>query len=79
MLNIGEVIFQLRERIKAIDAAIKNLEKIDVFSVPKKPGRKRGRKAMSEEERRKVSERMAAYWAKQKNVEGRSGLAGLTR
>ncbi len=71
MLNIGEVIVQLRERIQAIDEAINSLKKIDVFSAPKKPGNKRGRKSMGEEERRNVSYRMTAYWAKQKKEEGR--------
>lgn len=76
-MDLLKAIQELREEKKQLDIAIATLESL-VSGIPVQVGNKRGRKNMSAEERRLVSERMSNYWAnrrKQQNRE-RKGASG---
>ncbi|MBZ5606923.1 MAG: hypothetical protein LAP38_01585 [Acidobacteriia bacterium] len=61
-MDVHKTLRELHAERKRIDAAIASIEK-RVKAAPARPPRKRrGRKSMSPEERRKVSERMSRYW-----------------
>jgi hypothetical protein len=61
-MDLHKTLRELHAERKRIDAAIASLEKrVQAASKPKVP-RRRGRKLMSAEERRRVSERMSRYW-----------------
>ena len=62
-MDIYRIIDELRDEWKRLDSAIKTLERlVDGTSTPEPSKGKRGRKHMSEEERRAVSSRMKRYW-----------------
>jgi hypothetical protein len=61
-MDLIKAIQELREEKKQLDIAIATLEGL-LSGVPVQAGSKRGRKHMSAEERRIVSERMSNYWA----------------
>ncbi len=70
-MDIDKTLRGLYEEKKRLDASIAILEKrlkaVSGHSTPKR----RGRKSMSAEERRQVSERMAKYW-KARRAEARA-------
>jgi hypothetical protein len=79
-MDLYKAIRQLREEMERLDRVIESLEQLEKgglpkFAAPNPPGeteKRRGRKAMSAEERRTVSERMRKYWAdKRKKPKGR--------
>ena len=63
MMDLYKALSELHEEKKRLDRAISRVEyRLAMLSeVPRRS--KRGRKNMSSEERRQVSERMTAYWA----------------
>ena len=63
MMDLYKALSELYEEKKRLDRAIKRVE-YRLAMLSEAPQRsKRGRKYMSTEERRQVSERMTAYWA----------------
>lgn len=66
--DLYKVIEELRQEKKRLDQLISWLEKFGrtAAAAPPRQARRRGRPHMSPEERRKVSERMKAYWAKRR-------------
>jgi len=67
-VDLGSTIRQLKDEKKRLDRLIASLERM--LAEGRSPGGKkdaprsrRGRKTMSERERREVSERMARYWS----------------
>jgi hypothetical protein len=63
MMDLYKALSELYEEKKRLDRAISRVE-YRLASLSDAPNRsKRGRKNMSNEERRQVSERMTAYWA----------------
>lgn len=65
-MDLLEIVRLLRAHSEELDEAISSLEKLREGVVPAKKGR-RGRKSMSPDERREVSERMRAYWASRRS------------
>ena len=70
-MDLYEAIRALHEEKKRIDRLIAVLEELQRSSdrQPAASKRRRGRKTMSAEERRQVSERMKRYWAQRKQRE----------
>jgi hypothetical protein len=64
-MDYRRAIHELREEKKKLDAAIATIESLLSDTSEKRTSR-RGRKSMSEEERKTVSERMRLYWAKRR-------------
>jgi hypothetical protein len=65
-MDLYKAIRQLYEERARLDRVIASLEELQRAAGEDSEGegpRRRGRKAMSEEERRQVSERMKQYWA----------------
>jgi hypothetical protein len=60
MLNLNDILRDLRWELEKINQAITMLEHIPANPTPS--GR-RGRKSMGQEERAEVSKRMKTYWA----------------
>ncbi|HYL36102.1 MAG TPA: hypothetical protein VEV17_09345 [Bryobacteraceae bacterium] len=61
-MDVHKTLRELHAERKRIDAVIASLERrLQAVSKPSAPKR-RGRKSMSAEERRKVSQRMSRYW-----------------
>lgn len=73
-MDLIKAIRELEEHKKQLDQAIATLEALQNGSAVKLPGR-RGRKEMSEDERKIVSERMTRYWAARRKQKDR-GSAG---
>ena len=75
-MDLDDVILKLRYERKKLDAVIESLERLSTAAKLEKTVRKgrRGRKSMDAPDRKKVSERMKAYWAsrrkKQQEPEG---------
>lgn len=67
MADIHAIIMALYAERERIERAIANLEKRANASIPRNR-QNRGRKSMPPEERREVSRRMTAYWARRKMV-----------
>jgi hypothetical protein len=74
-VDLYKAIRELVEEKKRIDRIIASLEAMLAKGrtvtggrsiIPKGPPKRRGRKSMSAEERRQVSERMARYWAEKR-------------
>lgn len=68
-MDFLQIIRELREEKKRLDRVIATLEDIvNRAESPDKavPKSRRGRKGMSEDERKQVSERMARYWARRR-------------
>ena len=65
-MDIFKAIRTLHEERKRLDRLIGSLERLQARAQRQKarpPARRRGRKGMSAEERKRVSERMRKYWA----------------
>jgi hypothetical protein len=62
-MDVHKTLRELHAERRRIDATIASLEK-RLKAAPAKPSvrKRRGRKTMSAEERRRVSERMSRYW-----------------
>ncbi len=56
-------LYEERARLDRVIASLEELQKAAGEDSEGEPAKRRGRKAMSEEERRQVSERMKQYWA----------------
>ena len=62
---IDKLIQELKEDIAKVERAIASLEQLrDIPSLATEQRSRRGRKAMDPEERKAVSARMKAYWAR---------------
>jgi hypothetical protein len=61
-MDLDKAIQELLEQKKQIELAIRTLEGL-IRGESKPAARRRGRKSMSEHERKIVSERMTQYWA----------------
>ncbi len=70
-MDLHKIIEDLHAERSRLDAVIRSLEILleeSGGSLTASAARKRrGRKSMSQEERRKVSQRMREYWAKRRN------------
>lgn len=75
-MDLYEAIRALHEEKKRIDRLIAVLEELERAGdrQPAVSRKRRGRKTMSAEERREVSERMKRYWAQRKERE-QAGMA----
>ncbi len=63
LMDVHEIIRQLYEERERVDHAIRSLEELLAKEASGDTARKRrGRKSMSQEERRQVSKRMRKYW-----------------
>lgn len=60
-MDVEKTLRELYNEKKALDSAISSLEK-RLRAVSRAPASGRGRKSMSAQERRAVSERMRKYW-----------------
>ncbi len=67
-LDIDKAIQELCLELFRVEAALASLEALARASATTKTASKRGRKSMSAEERRAVSERMMKYWAARRAV-----------
>lgn len=71
-MDLYKAIRQLYEERARLDRVIASLEELEKAGgepkAPPEPPKRRGRKAMSDEERRQVSERMKQYWAARRNA-----------
>ena len=65
-MNVHQVLGFLRAEKEKLDRVIASLEELEAISSHTVLPRRRGRKYMSEEERRTVSARMKRFWAKHK-------------
>lgn len=74
-MDLYKAIRELQEEKRRIDRLIELLEE---HAGSPQEVRRRGRKAMSEEERAEVSQRMRAYWARRRQQEGNTGEPGGT-
>ncbi len=73
-MDVNKTLKELYEERRRLDMAIANLEaRRRVLATIASPVR-RGRKTMSEEERRAVSLRMAKYWEARKAAQTEAGL-----
>jgi len=79
-VDLQKTIRELHEEKQRLDRVIESLEQLlgagvtesgDVGTEVRRS--RRGRKSMSEQERRQVSERMARYWAGRRAAEGGRG------
>ncbi len=68
-MDVVKALGELYQEKKRLDVAIANLEARQSRNGDR-PGKRPGRKSMSAEERRAVSQRMAGYWAARKAVHG---------
>jgi hypothetical protein len=71
-MDLIKAIRELQDHKKHLDQAIATLEALQNGDAVKLPGR-RGRKEMSEDERKIVSERMTRYWAARRKQKDRGG------
>jgi len=75
-MDLQDVIRSLREERDRIDRAIAALEGFDsaagAGAINAAPGRKRGRKSMTPEERRVVADRMRRYWQQKREQQPKS-------
>jgi len=72
-MDLYKAIRELHEEKKRLDQVIASLEALLAVEEAKKnqePEKRRGRKAMSPEERLQVSQRMRAYWAARRQNKG---------
>jgi len=72
-MDVNKTLQELYEERRRLDMAIASLEaRLRALAKIARPAR-RGRKTMSEEERRAVSMRMAKYWEARKAASGSAG------
>jgi len=65
-MDVEKTLRELYREKKVLDSAIARLEKRLRSASPKSSPKRRGRKSMSPQERRAVSERMRRHWAIQR-------------
>jgi hypothetical protein len=78
-VDLYKTIRELLEERKRLDAIIARLEKmqaVESVKTQERPGKRRGRKNMGDEERRQVSERMRRYWEARRVTKGAAAAAG---
>ena len=68
-MDLYRTINELVEERKRLDALIRRLETQRLRDQPKR----RGRKSMTEDQRREVSERMKKYWERRRAADGVMG------
>jgi len=66
-MDVYKALRELQQEKKRLDGIIASLE---MKLKSRKPAARRGRRTMGPEERRAVSERMAAYWAARRAAQG---------
>ncbi len=64
-------LYEERDRLDRVIASLEESQHSAGIEEPTTPVKRRGRKTMSAEERREVSERMKQYWASRKKRKGR--------
>jgi hypothetical protein len=71
-MDLNRYLRELHEEKKRLDRVIASLEEmVEQRKHGSAPARRRGRKpGMSEEERKRISERMRTYWSKKKKAGG---------
>ena len=75
-MDLYKIIGTLYDEKRRLDQLIDSLETLERTGGtldPQKLTRRRGRKSMSAEERRRVSERMKHYWALRREQDGATG------
>jgi hypothetical protein len=78
-MDLSKTIAELYEEKARLDRVIASLEQLGVDSFPVSfAAPRRGRKFMSPEERREVSDRMRKYWAERKAGERRQQARVMT-
>ena len=78
-MDLSKTIAELYEEKTRLDKVIASLEQLGIDSFPVAlPASRRGRKFMSPEERREVSDRMRKYWAERKAGEQRQTARMMT-
>jgi uncharacterized protein YhaN len=80
-VDFYQAIRELREEKKRLDRLIAAIEAIENGQPQEKAlnvSRRRGRKSMSENERREVSERMKRYWAARRDSANREKIPAVT-
>jgi len=78
-MDLSKTIAELYAEKTRLDKVIASLEQLGVESFPvPMTASQRGRKFMSPEERREVSERMRKYWAERKSGEERQQARVMT-
>jgi hypothetical protein len=80
-VDFYHVIRELLEEKKRLDRLIAALDAIENGQPQEKAvnvSRRRGRKSMSENERREVSERMKRYWAARRDSANREKIPAVT-
>ena len=66
MIDLHQMIKDLRGELARVDAAIAQLDQLQKGASTPRVRSRRGRKFMSTDERKQVSERMRKYWADRK-------------
>jgi DNA invertase Pin-like site-specific DNA recombinase len=74
-VDVHKTLRELHAEKKRLDAAIHSLERQVKATADRGPRKRRGRKSMSAEERRRVSERMTRYWEARRAEKRASGSA----
>ena len=77
LMDVTKTLRELYEEKRRLDAAIRTLE-AHLTKRPVRPPARRGRKSMSAEERRAVSERMRRYWENRRG-EGKAHSGGQAK
>ena len=65
-----QILHAERERLTKLIAYLEHIQTSKAEPARRKPQSRRGRKRMSEAERREVSERMKKYWAARRGPDG---------
>jgi len=74
-MNLMELIRSLYSEKEVIERAIASLEELQQLTQPRprlSPGKRRGRKSMSADERKQVSARIKEYWAAKRKEKGKA-------
>jgi hypothetical protein len=67
-MDLYRTIHDLLEERKRLDSMIARLERMQAAGSPAAPPKRRGRRAMNEDQRREVSERMKRYWEQRRQA-----------
>jgi len=67
-MDLDRTIRDLLEERKRLDGLIARLERMKSVDAAKPAPKRRGRKEMSEDQRREVSERMKRYWEQRRQA-----------
>jgi hypothetical protein len=65
-MDITKTLEEIRQHKQSVERAIASLEELQRMTNGSTSGKRRGRKAMSEDERQEVSKRMKIYWSKRR-------------